>query len=757
VSQFGVLVRAGAGSAGAKRRRLRGGVSATTLRFNLTHYGLARSVLRLTPYPSRLTPYDCIIGLTMRWRRLVFFFGVAAALLIGVGLRLSTREQLTSGGRVRALTSDDNYHLRRARFAVAHYPRTIFFDPLMNFPKGGVGIWPPLFDVALATPARLLHGPSASPEDVERGAMWVPPVFAAGSIVLAGLLGRLAAGPVAGAALALFVAICPGHILWTQYGHTDQHVAESFFGLLVLWLFLKSRCQVSGSRCQVSGSRCQVSGVRCQGGTGDPRATENRETGTRSEILTGVALAIAVLVWQGAIYWGAVIALSLFLEALATGRSVLRPAIFILGGSALLTAPATALWLSGARPPFTYVSFGFFQPLFLAALAGGTVLLDTILRAVRGQLSRRDTGWRIAVLAGAALAVLPFAGPLWLGLARGVGYVAGKTSEASGPTGYVSYPKNWLSGIFEARPLLADGLALPARQLSAAFFLSPLVLLLWAVRAARGTRPVFHIALAVWGAVTLFLALLQRLNVYYAAPLAGLCLIEAAGIVAGLFGRTARARTALAVLGAVALALPMAPGIRDELSAVRVPGSDLFDTLEWMRRELPHAVDAYDARLLSPQAPPELARAASVLAPWSLGHLILYDAELPVVANNFGYGFLDSLRFFLAESEEEALAIARGRRARWVLATDLVPRLNDYADYLGRPHSLRLTDQGLAPTPPYFKTLQSRLYDFDGAAAEAGGIRIEPLAKFRLLHQSRSAIRRGDRWIARWKVFEIVP
>ena len=157
----------------------------------------------------------------MRSRRLVFLFGLAAALAIGVALRLSTREQLTSGGRVRALTSDDNYHLRRARFAAAHYPRTIIFDPLMNFPQGGVGIWPPLFDVALATPARLLDGASAAPGDVERRAAWVPLAFAAGSILLAGLLGRLAAGDIAGAALALFVAVSPGHILWTQYGHTD--------------------------------------------------------------------------------------------------------------------------------------------------------------------------------------------------------------------------------------------------------------------------------------------------------------------------------------------------------------------------------------------------------------------------------------------------------------------------------------------------------------------------------------------------------
>jgi dolichyl-diphosphooligosaccharide--protein glycosyltransferase len=152
----------------------------------------------------------------MRSRRLVFFLGLAAAVAIGVGLRLSTRKQLTAGGRARALTSDDDYHLRRARFAAAHYPRTIIFDPLMNFPQGGVAIWPPLFDVALATPARLLHGANASPVEVERWALWVPVAFAAGAILLAGLLGGLVAGRAAGVVLALLVAISPGHILWTQ-------------------------------------------------------------------------------------------------------------------------------------------------------------------------------------------------------------------------------------------------------------------------------------------------------------------------------------------------------------------------------------------------------------------------------------------------------------------------------------------------------------------------------------------------------------
>jgi len=660
----------------------------------------------------------------MKSGRALFLLGLAAALAIGIGLRLSTREQLTRGGRPRALTSDDDYHLRRARFAAALYPRTIVFDPLMNFPRGGVAIWPPLFDVALATPARLLHGAAAPADAVERSALWVPLFFAAGAICVAGLLGRLVGGTAAGVALASFVAICPGHILWTQYGHTDQHVAESFFGLLVLWLYLRSREDAAGHS-------------------------------LAAEVLTGVALALAVLAWQGAIYWGAIFALSLFLEAAITRKSVLRPAVLILGLAALLTAAATAFWLGPVRPPLTYISFGFFQPLFLVALAGGTVFSETLLRAARRQLQPRELGRRAAAIAVSALAVLPFAAPLALGLARGVGYVAGRTSEAAGSTGYVSYPKNWLSGIFEARPLLVDGLALPLKQLSAAFFLAPLVILLWAAR-ARKTRPGLHVALAVWAVVTLFLALSQRLNVYYAAPLAGLCLIEGAGLLARRLGQTPRARIALAIACGVALAAPMAPGIREEVKAVRVPGSDLLSTLEWMRAKLPHALDAYDPRLPAPMAPPELSKAASVLAPWSLGHLILYNAELPVVANNFGYGFLDSIRFFLADTEEKALSIARERRARWVLATDLVPRMNDYAGYLGRPPYLQDTERGPAPLPSYFSTLQARLYDFDGGALEGGGVRIAPLTHFRLLYHSRSAISRGGRWLARWKVFEIL-
>jgi asparagine N-glycosylation enzyme membrane subunit Stt3 len=669
----------------------------------------------------------------MRPRRAVFLLGLAAALSIGTLLRLSTYRQLQDGARTRAVSDDDYYHLRRARFAVKHFPRTILFDPLMNFPAGGVSIWPPLFDLALASPSRVLHGPDAAGPAVEREAAWVPLFFAAGSIALAGFLARRLYGAAAGVAAALFLAVSPGHLLWSQYGHVEQHVAESFFGLAALFSFVASR------------------------------ENPGRPGNARREAAAGLVLALAVLAWQGAVYWGAIFALALFLEALLTQRSVFRAAALILGGAAVVVGAATAAWTRGVPMPFTYVSFGFFQPIFLVALAAGTVFLDTIACLARRCLPPKGILLRGAFLAAALAAVVPNAFDLVRSFAGGIGYVAGRTQEASGHGGYVSYPTAWLKGIFEARPLFADGPALPARHLSLALFFTPVAIVVWARRALARRRTGVHAALVVWGAVTLFLALSQRVNEYYAVPLCALALIEAARRAAAWVRtwspprrRPPRARVA-ALVGLV-LALPMAAGVVEEVRSDHMAGSDLFATLGWMRRAIPRRVDPYDPRLLGSRPdeviPPDT---RAVLAPWSLGHLLLYEAELPVVANNFGYGFLDSIRFFLASSEEEALAIARAHRARWILAADLVPRMNDYALYLNRPPLLRQTPNGLVPESAYFETMQSRLYDFDGKGGDSSGFLVEPLKSFRLVFASRTGTMRGGRFVARWKVFETTP
>ena len=649
-------------------------------------------------------------------RRAAFAAALAATAILAFAIRFACEPELREAPR-RFVSPDCLYHMRRAVFAVAHFPRIPVFDPLIDFPRGAVGIWPPLFDVALAVPARVLYGAGATREQISAAASVVPPILGALAVFAAGLFAEKARRG-AGLPVALFVALCGAHVQYSQYGHTDQHVAESLTSLAALALFLHAR--------------------------GRP--------GPLREISAGAALGLAALTWQGAICWGALFALVLAIDALRRpDREVLRAAVFVLGTAAAVDAAGVALWARGEAVPFTFISFGPFQPAFLVAAAAGVIAIDAAIALFRRRW--RAGAGRAAVAAALAGLVGARVPELARDLAGGIGYVTRTSRGASAAGGLTSFPREMLRQIYEVRPLLADGPGLAADLLSAAFFLVPVALAVWAARAARGPRRSAHLVLAAWGALTLWLALSQRLNVYYAAPLAGLAGWETARQVAVRAARRLRWRSAAPLrLAAAGLLLATAiPGLRRQLATRYAPGDDLVRTMQWAREHLPHAVAAYDPRFLPPRRPvPELARAEGMLSPWALGHFVTWDAELPAPADAFGYGFLDSIRFFLAESEEEALAIARERRSRWIAVTDLTPKMNDYAAILSRPPYFVAAGRGLEPTPAYFRTMQSRLRDFDGAGPF-------PLAHFRLRHASRTGALRGGKFVAQWKIFEVVP
>ncbi len=640
---------------------------------------------------------------------------MVAAAALGFGIRFFCEPELRAGSPRRFVSPDCLYHMRRADFAVAHFPRIPLFDPLIDFPRGAVGIWPPLFDVALAFPAWLLHGASASKEQIAAGASIVPPLLGALAVLAAGFFAESARRG-AGAPVAIFLALCGAHVQYSQYGHTDQHVAESLTSLVALALFLRARDRPALGR----------------------------------ELAAGAALGVAALTWQGAICWGALFALVLAIDAARRpDGEILRASLFVLGGAAAVDAAGVAIWTRGDPLPFTFISFGAFQPVFLLAMAAGVVAIDAAVCVARRRF--RAAGGRAAVVAAFAALLGGRIPELARNLAGGIGYVTKTSRGAATAGGLTSFPREMLLQIYEVRPLLADGWRLAFDTLSAAFFLVPLALAVWIFRAVAGPRRSVHLALAGWGALTLWLALSQRLNIYYAAPLSGLAGWEVTRQISTRLARRRRRPAIGTVRGAVGALLLMTalPGLRRQIATRYAPGDDLVRTMEWARAHLPHPVSAGDSRFLPPARPvPELARAEAMLSPWALGHFVTYYAELPTPADGFGYGFLDSIRFFLSDSEEEALAIARERRSRWIVVTDLAPKMNDYGKILGRAPYLVAADGGLAPTPAYFRTMQSRLYDFDAAGPQ-------PLTRFRLIHASRTGMIRGGRFVPRWKIFEI--
>ena len=497
------------------------------------------------------------------------------------------------------------------------------------------------------------------------------------------------------------------------------------------------------------------------------REDPTRPATPRARPRPGAALALAVLTWQGAIYWGAIFALALVLECVLTRRR--RPARRRLDARrcppSLDRRRDGRAGSAGSRRPLTYVSFGFFQPLFLAALCGGTRGRSTSRRAPRGGARRaRDRSAARARRARRRRRDAPLrAATSRAGLVNGVGYVAGTTHEVAGDGGLRLLSEGLAEGHLRGpaaarrRPGLAARAALgrllprPARRPRSG-------------PRGRGaaTRPGVHVALAIWGAVTLFLALSQRLNVYYAAPLAALALHRERRASRRARSGTRARGAAPAARGAAGIAARAADGAGPRGRARgrprrRAPTSST--TLERMRAELPHAIDAYDPGLLGPPPVPAGARARRRRSS-RRGRSATSSSTRPSCRSSPTTSATASSTRSASSSpssEDEALAIARRHRARWIVATDLAPRMNDYASLprpaaappargrrRPRPDAGLLRDDAVAPL-----RLRRR-----GRGA-AGRRRSRRSRTFRLLFHSQSAIRRGGRWIPRWNVFEI--
>ena len=590
--------------------------------------------------------------------------GVVVALVaLALAVRLLPAPAATRGG-LRLLSPDCYGHLRRAVSVARNFPRVPVVDPYLNHPDGGVWIWPPAFDVVVGGIGRSAFGPAVSTDEVARVAAAVPPVLGALHVVPLFFLARRLFGRRRAVLSAAVYAFLPAAAIWSGYGHADQHVAETL-GLL---LFLAAAARA---------------------------ASEEGASRGRAAVLAGAVLALLVLTWQGAL--------------LSATIGFLWAAVFLGPSAAMLAGTATILVAVGAWAtvraeaiPFGYVSFGRFQPLFLAALALPIVALAA-LRA-RGAV-RRGAALVMALLFAAA--VVPNAGRIAAATFRGGAYVVVQDAPARPGAGdefenggYLSYAPDVVRVISESHSLLAGppgrALARAAGELSAGLFLLPFALALWLaplLRPSRGpsrARLAGRILVVFAGAAFLALTLIQRRNVYYLAVFAALALGDflvrvsvgvSRRVRRGSGARVARAAAALTV-ALLVLGLEIAPGAEAYQrfrTYANAPGQDLLELMRRLRTLDPAGID--------PAAlPPPLPGAVpGVMAPWAMGHFVTAIAERPAAADPFLYGFRRQARLFTATDDTEALAILVAARCRYLVTTDLRPVLPSYAAAAGRP------------------------------------------------------------------------
>lgn len=635
--------------------------------------------------------------------------------------------------------NDAFYHLRRIRFALAHFPASLGFDPLLNHPHGGHAIWPPTLDWLVAAVLWPFLEPG-SPH-VETVVVLLPPLVGAATVVAVHHTARgLFGARVAGAAGAI-LAFLPAHFFYSQLGFFDHHV----FVALLAWLLLAATLPLLGEA---------------------PAAHPLRRA-----LGPGLAMAAALAVWPGTLLHVGLVQLAMVARLVGERTPSAAPAralafALVHGVAALAIAPLALGhdWPLWGR--FSAVVLSDFQLVYLGAAAlcfgaaGGLWWRGLgVATAPRRALAMAAIG--AAVLAAVAVATeLPRAWlDAWSWLARDERFQSMVNESAP-----------LLPNLGEAARGRAEGLLTPF------VYVAPLALagLVWRDRRRPGR-------LAVWAwSSGLLIATLAQWRFVNSYALGHSLALAASGV--ALFDRLAaapprRRRAGRAVLG-LALAgyalvflghtygthaRHLARALRGQPPGASFPARQKEALVEAARfladysasHSVNHAANDADddaanpaSNDAAPGAPASDRAPTGVLAPWGDGHLLKYVAGLPVVQDNFGddvapENFARAERYFAARDEDEALAAIAPLEVRYVLA--------------------RSTGSGRHAAAYAPDSLRTRLWRFSGASARTGGGRgggpafAPALARHRLVYETARSQRQGQARVPYAALFEIVP
>ncbi|HOI69656.1 MAG: Dolichyl-monophosphooligosaccharide--protein glycosyltransferase AglB [Methanosaeta sp. PtaB.Bin087] len=619
--------------------------------------------------------------------------GIAAIgpFLLALLLRLYPARNGIVDGEVIFYGYDSFYHMRRILFTAENFPSTLWFDSYLDHPWGLPITWPPLFDQVVAG-ASLLFGLS-----IEMAGALAAPVLGSASVLVVYLLARRLFGSRVATLSALVLAIDPKQMARTHFGFVDHDALEALL-ILVAILLLSS-------------------------------ALTDRDRRLWFGAAAGVVLAAVGYSWLGApiymigILIYATVQVALDLRDGADGREAIVPLMAAFGVAFLLFLPfREEAWLS---------------PSFFGSL-GGLAALAALLLVSR--LFRREGLPWLAFFP--AVAIL---GAIALPLIDTSGKAGGISTLLSEGVRYFFWGGLGEDRILEAVPIyrLLDPVSLPA--LGLAFILLGLGVMILETLRSRLSRD--RVLLVVWAAFSLALTIFQARFLYITSfagsiSIALLFFWGADRIRASeRWGFAASKAASVALL--TILLLPNAIGVLEVAGGEPEAKGAWIEALDWAAENTP-ATEGFKR--------PVEAGGYSIISWWDYGNWILYRSRRPVVANNFQAGATDSALFFLAEDEEDALAIADLRGVRYVITDGKMvygklPAMVRWID--GDPGSyVSISSEpgtSFRHTGKFMETILSRLHLRDGSE----------LGSFRLVYESGPSPGEWDP-AAEVKIFERV-
>jgi dolichyl-diphosphooligosaccharide--protein glycosyltransferase len=666
---------------------------------------------------------ELVEGGNRRWVRLLAPVALFAA---AFAVRALPFPSVLIEGRTLFFGSDAYYHMRRIVYSIVRFPEVLGFDRYINFPDGAQPIWTPLFDWGIAALLRPFWG-QVEPVRLEQLAVWVPPLLGAGTVVALYFLARRHFGSVPAVIAGGVLSVMSAHFWYSQVGFIDHHAAVALATTLVLAAAM-SLLAVSS------------------------RAPEGLCPAWKSSVANGCALAGTLLLWPGSLLHVGLVEVAFLVHLLTRSRR--QDAVGFARRLLLVHAVAFGLLLpfgvasSWTRwSSFSPVVLSWFQPWYFGAAALFSAACALAWR--RGGAGAEATRRFISALAiGAALLLasawlLPAlprsAGDVWEWFAKQDRFQA-QVAESS--------PLFFVAGEFSL---------IPALQRLSFFALAVPVALVAAYAAVRRDRHRSPALLFLWWTLGLSVVTLIQKRFFNSASVAvslllALCICWTyAKLPARIVRRSGPRRLAQGgiALVTVLLLLPVlstywtyatnqigrlrgrpplvGPHVRKQVAVVEMAN--------WLRRRTPATSGWLDS-----SRRPEY----GILAPWTIGHVLEYEARRPTVTDNFGddigrKNYLLALLYF--QSREPA-------------AADLLDRLG--ARYVVAQFAPNYLGEEPVPGSMFFSLFRYDGSLFDPPPGDREGIAVPALERHRLIYESQALAPTTPPGDPLYKVFEYV-